>query len=144
MQKPHLAVRIFFASCLSSALLTSDVEYYINPSQGRILSHTSLCVCADLWRCQFLLPLVSLGLVVLAGLTGFCACLCRSLTPTLGIGVLHMLAGRSNVEIHTCCQTVQLNILVRVHRCKLLHLKVTLQTYLNIVLSMVCYCFCKA
>uniref|UniRef100_A0A665XFG1 Claudin domain containing 1a n=1 Tax=Echeneis naucrates TaxID=173247 RepID=A0A665XFG1_ECHNA len=46
-----------------------------------------------LWRSQFLLPLVSLGLVVLAGLTGFGACLCRSLTPTLGIGVLHLLAG---------------------------------------------------
>ncbi|XP_042258070.1 claudin domain-containing protein 1-like [Thunnus maccoyii] len=45
-----------------------------------------------LWRCQFLLPLVSLGLV-LAGLTGFCACLCRSLAPPLGIGVLHLLAG---------------------------------------------------
>lgn len=55
-----------------------------------------------------------------------------------------MLAGRSNVEIHTCCQTVQLDILIRVQGCKLLHLKVTLQTYLNIVLSMVCYCFCEA
>uniref|UniRef100_A0A3B4AGS6 Uncharacterized protein n=1 Tax=Periophthalmus magnuspinnatus TaxID=409849 RepID=A0A3B4AGS6_9GOBI len=42
-----------------------------------------------LWRCQFLLPLVSLGLIVLAALIGFCACLCRSLTPTLAIGVLY-------------------------------------------------------
>uniref|UniRef100_A0A8C2WZ78 Uncharacterized protein n=1 Tax=Cyclopterus lumpus TaxID=8103 RepID=A0A8C2WZ78_CYCLU len=49
----------------------------------------------NLWRSQFLLPLVSLGLVVLAGLTGFCACLCRSLTPTLGIGILHLLAGKT-------------------------------------------------
>lgn len=55
----------------------------------------SVSVCIDLWRCQFLLPLVSLGLVVLAGLTGFCACLCRSLTPTLGIGLLHLLAGKT-------------------------------------------------
>uniref|UniRef100_A0A1A8SKM4 Claudin domain containing 1 n=1 Tax=Nothobranchius rachovii TaxID=451742 RepID=A0A1A8SKM4_9TELE len=48
-----------------------------------------------LWRCQFLLPLVSLGLVALAGLTSFFACLCRSLTPTLFIGVLHLLAGKT-------------------------------------------------
>ncbi|XP_061524929.1 claudin domain-containing protein 1-like isoform X2 [Phycodurus eques] len=44
-----------------------------------------------LWRFQFLLPLVALGLEVLAGLIGFCACLCRSLAPTLAIGVLHLL-----------------------------------------------------
>lgn len=46
-----------------------------------------------LWRCQFLLPLVSLALVFLSGLIGVCACLCRSITPTLGVGVLHFLAG---------------------------------------------------
>lgn len=40
------------------------------------------------------MPLVSLGLVVLAGLTGFCACLCRSFAPTLGIGILQLLAGK--------------------------------------------------
>lgn len=51
-----------------------------------------LCL-ADLWRCQFLLPLVSLGLVVLGGLLGFCACLCGSLSPVLFIGLLHLLAG---------------------------------------------------
>lgn len=55
----------------------------------------SVLACLDLWRCQFLLPLVSLGLVALAALTGFCACLCQSLTPTLGIGVLHLLAGKT-------------------------------------------------
>ena len=48
---------------------------------------------SDLWRCQFLLPLVSLALVFLSGLVGVCACLCRSFTPTLGVGVLHVLAG---------------------------------------------------
>ena len=48
---------------------------------------------SDLWRCQFLLPLVSLGLVFLSGLIGVCACLCRSLTPTSVVGVLHLLAG---------------------------------------------------
>lgn len=52
-------------------------------------------LCADLWRCQFLLPLVSLGLVLLAALTGFCACLCRSFAPALGIGILHLLAGKT-------------------------------------------------
>ena len=62
----------------------------------------SVSICEDLWRCQFLLPLVSLGLVVLAGLTGFFACLCQSLAPTLGIGVLHLLAGKT-------CSTAQLN-----------------------------------
>jgi len=47
-----------------------------------------------MWRCQFLLPLVSLALVFLSGLVGVCACLCRSITPTLGVGVLHLLAGK--------------------------------------------------
>lgn len=50
---------------------------------------------ADLWRGQFLLPLVALGLVIFAALTGFCACLCRSFTPTLGIGILQLLAGKA-------------------------------------------------
>lgn len=54
-----------------------------------------LRVCIDMWRSQFLLPLVSLGLVVLAGLIGFCACLCQSLAPTLGVGILHLLAGKT-------------------------------------------------
>uniref|UniRef100_A0A674MMK5 Claudin domain containing 1b n=1 Tax=Takifugu rubripes TaxID=31033 RepID=A0A674MMK5_TAKRU len=49
-----------------------------------------------LWRCQFLLPLVSLALVFLSGLVGLCACLCRSFTPTLGAGVLHLLANTQN------------------------------------------------
>lgn len=69
-----------------------------------------MLACLDLWRCQLLLPLVSLGLVVLAGLTGFCACLCQSLTPTLGIGVLHLLAGKTcstviNHHMHHKCST---------------------------------------
>lgn len=55
---------------------------------------------SDLWRCQFLLPLVSLALVFLAGLVGVCACLCRSFTPTLGVGVLHLLAGEGNAKDH--------------------------------------------
>lgn len=70
-------------------------------------------VCIDLWRSQFLLPLVSLGLVVLAGLTGFCACLCRSLTPTLGIGILHLLAGLCTLAT-VCCYLAGMDLLHRV------------------------------
>ncbi|XP_029382354.1 claudin domain-containing protein 1-like isoform X2 [Echeneis naucrates] len=66
-----------------------------------------------LWRSQFLLPLVSLGLVVLAGLTGFGACLCRSLTPTLGIGVLHLLAGLCTLAT-VCCYLAGMDLLHRV------------------------------
>ncbi|XP_073334497.1 claudin domain-containing protein 1-like [Pagrus major] len=55
-----------------------------------------------LWRSQFLLPLVSLALVFLSGLVGVCACLCRSFTPTLGVGVLHVLAGLCSLGT-VCC-----------------------------------------
>lgn len=60
----------------------------------RCLHQISPSLCADLWRCQFLLPMVSLDLVFLSGLVGVCACLCRSFTPMLGVGVLHLLAGK--------------------------------------------------
>lgn len=66
-----------------------------------------------LWRCQFLLPLVSLGLVVLAALIGFCACLCRSLSPTLGLGVLHLLAGLCTLAT-VCCYLAGMDLLHRV------------------------------
>ncbi|XP_035274931.1 claudin domain-containing protein 1-like [Anguilla anguilla] len=65
-----------------------------------------------LWRCQFLLPLVSLGLVFLGALTGLCACLCRSLTPTLGIGVLHLLAGMCTLAT-VCCFLAGMDLLHR-------------------------------
>ncbi|XP_057699850.1 claudin domain-containing protein 1b [Corythoichthys intestinalis] len=55
-----------------------------------------------LWRCQFLLPLVSLALVFLSGLIGVCACLCRSFTPTLAVGVLHLLAALCSLG-SVCC-----------------------------------------
>uniref|UniRef100_A0A8C7Z5R5 Claudin domain containing 1a n=1 Tax=Oryzias sinensis TaxID=183150 RepID=A0A8C7Z5R5_9TELE len=74
---------------------------------------TSLSVCEDLWRCQFLLPLGSLGLVVLAGLTGVLACLCRSLAPTLGIGILHLLAGLCTLAT-VCCYLAGMDLLHRV------------------------------
>uniref|UniRef100_A0A8C7Z8D4 Claudin domain containing 1a n=1 Tax=Oryzias sinensis TaxID=183150 RepID=A0A8C7Z8D4_9TELE len=66
-----------------------------------------------LWRCQFLLPLGSLGLVVLAGLTGVLACLCRSLAPTLGIGILHLLAGLCTLAT-VCCYLAGMDLLHRV------------------------------
>ncbi|XP_061684768.1 claudin domain-containing protein 1b [Syngnathoides biaculeatus] len=55
-----------------------------------------------LWRCQFLLPLVSLALVFLSGLIGVCACLCRSFKPTLAVGVIHLLAALCSLG-SVCC-----------------------------------------
>ncbi|KAI5087837.1 claudin domain containing 1b [Silurus meridionalis] len=55
-----------------------------------------------LWRCRFIFPLVSLSLVFLAALVGVCACLCRSLTPTLFVGLLHLLAGLCSLAT-VCC-----------------------------------------
>ncbi|XP_051560732.1 claudin domain-containing protein 1-like [Myxocyprinus asiaticus] len=55
-----------------------------------------------LWKCQFLLPLVSVGLVFLGALIGVCACLCRSITPTLFVGLLHLLAGLCSLAT-VCC-----------------------------------------
>ncbi|XP_057712395.1 claudin domain-containing protein 1 [Corythoichthys intestinalis] len=66
-----------------------------------------------LWRFQFVLPLVSLGLEVLAGLIGFCACLCRSLAPTLTIGVLHLLTGLCSLAT-VCCYLAGTDLLHRV------------------------------
>ncbi|XP_035645079.1 claudin domain-containing protein 1b isoform X3 [Oncorhynchus keta] len=67
----------------------------------------------DLWRCQFLLPLVSLALVFLSGLIGVCACLCRSITPTLCVGVLHLLAGLCSLGT-VCCFLAGVDLLHRV------------------------------
>lgn len=66
-----------------------------------------------LWRCQFLLPLVSLALVFLSGLVGVCACLCRSFTPTLGVGVLHLLAGLCSLG-SVCCFLAGVDLLHQV------------------------------
>ncbi|XP_054635947.1 claudin domain-containing protein 1-like isoform X2 [Dunckerocampus dactyliophorus] len=56
----------------------------------------------DLWRCQFLLPLVSLALVFLSSLVGVCACLCRSFKPTVVVGVMHLLAALCSLGC-VCC-----------------------------------------
>ncbi|XP_061768050.1 claudin domain-containing protein 1b [Nerophis ophidion] len=63
-----------------------------------------------LWRCQFLLPLVSLALVFLSGLVGVCACLCRSFTPTVGVGVLHLLAALCTLGC-VCCFRAGMDLL---------------------------------
>uniref|UniRef100_A0A1A8AF50 Claudin domain containing 1 n=4 Tax=Nothobranchius TaxID=28779 RepID=A0A1A8AF50_NOTFU len=67
-----------------------------------------------LWRCQFLLPLVSLALVFLSGLVGVCACLCRSFTPTLVVGVLHFLAGLCSLGT-VCCFRAGVDLLHHNH-----------------------------
>ncbi|XP_026876259.2 claudin domain-containing protein 1b [Electrophorus electricus] len=65
-----------------------------------------------LWRCQFLFPLVSLGLVFLGALIGVCACLCRSITPTLFVGLLHLLAGMCSLAT-VCCFLAGIDLLHR-------------------------------
>ncbi|XP_060006706.1 claudin domain-containing protein 1 isoform X2 [Lagenorhynchus albirostris] len=56
----------------------------------------------DLWRCQFLLPFVSLGLMCFGALIGLCACICRSLYPTIATGILHLLAGLCTLGSVSC------------------------------------------
>ncbi|KAF6118021.1 claudin domain containing 1 [Phyllostomus discolor] len=55
-----------------------------------------------LWRCQFLLPFVSLGLMCFGALIGLCACVCRSLYPTIATGILHLLAGLCTLGSVSC------------------------------------------
>ncbi|XP_058868168.1 claudin domain-containing protein 1-like [Acipenser ruthenus] len=52
-----------------------------------------MVVSSDLWRCQFLLPFVSLGLMFFRALIAMCACACHSMYSTMGTRVLHLLAG---------------------------------------------------
>ena len=95
----HLAP--FTVSTCTYLLWTSVVFLYAGLKRFHLVKILSFF--PDLWRCQFLLPLVSLALVFLSGLVGVCACLCRSFTPTLGVGVLHVLAGERK-----CTQTQKL------------------------------------
>ncbi|KAK7169635.1 hypothetical protein R3I94_000002 [Phoxinus phoxinus] len=84
-------------ACVSFTLSQQFMPKYKEPgnhNSGEDLIRTYL------WRCQFFLPLVSLSLVVLGGLLGFCACLCGSLTPALFIGLIHLLAGQSSSVHH--------------------------------------------
>ncbi|XP_053547675.1 claudin domain-containing protein 1 [Bombina bombina] len=55
-----------------------------------------------LWRCQFILPLVALGLIFLGALIGLAGCVCHSLGPALGTGILHLLAGLCTLGSIVC------------------------------------------
>ncbi|KAL1023555.1 hypothetical protein UPYG_G00042340 [Umbra pygmaea] len=95
--------------CVSFTLAQQFVPKFNEPgnhNSGEDLIRTYL------WRCQFLLPLVSLALVFLSVLIGVCACLCRSLTPTLGVGVLHLLACLCSLGT-VCCFLVGMDLLHR-------------------------------
>ncbi|KAF7686885.1 claudin domain-containing protein 1a isoform X1 [Silurus meridionalis] len=96
--------------CVSFTLSQQFTPKYIEPgnhNSGEDIIRTYL------WRCQFLLPLLSLGLVLVGGLVGFCACLCRSFSPTLGIGLLHLLAGVCSLGC-VCCFLAGMDLLHRV------------------------------
>ncbi|GAB0177664.1 claudin domain-containing protein 1 [Grus japonensis] len=76
-------------NCISFSLSDQFMEKYIEPgnhNSGTDLNRTYL------WRLQFLLPFVSLGLMCFGALIGLCACACRSLYPAIATGVLHFLA----------------------------------------------------
>ncbi|KAJ3615296.1 hypothetical protein NHX12_018864 [Muraenolepis orangiensis] len=95
--------------CVSFTLPQQFASKYKQPgneSSGEDLLRTYM------WRCQFLLPLVALALVFLSSLVGVCACLCRSVTPTLGVGVLHLLAGLCSLGT-VCCFLAGLDLLHR-------------------------------
>ncbi|KAI2530585.1 CLDND1 isoform 25, partial [Pan troglodytes] len=75
--------------CVSFTLTEQFMEKFVDPgnhNSGIDLLRTYL------WRCQFLLPFVSLGLMCFGALIGLCACICRSLYPTIATGILHLLA----------------------------------------------------
>ncbi|XP_068956830.1 claudin domain-containing protein 1 isoform X1 [Petaurus breviceps papuanus] len=85
--------------CFSFTLSEQFMEKYVEPGNhntGIDLLRTYL------WRCQFLLPFVSLGLMCFGALIGLCACACRSLYPTIATGVLHLLAGLCTLGSVSC------------------------------------------
>ncbi|KAJ7424637.1 Claudin domain-containing protein 1 [Willisornis vidua] len=82
-------------NCISFSLSDQFLEKYIEPgnhNSGTDLNRTYL------WRLQFLLPFVSIGLMCFGALIGLCACACRSLYPAIATGVLHFLAGLGILE----------------------------------------------
>ncbi|XP_008832426.1 claudin domain-containing protein 1 isoform X3 [Nannospalax galili] len=85
--------------CMSFTLNEQFMEKYVDPgnhNSGIDLLRTYL------WRCQFLLPFVSLGLMCFGALIGLCACICRSLYPTIATGILHLLAGLCTLGSVSC------------------------------------------
>ncbi|XP_043939988.1 claudin domain-containing protein 1 [Protopterus annectens] len=86
-------------TCRSFSLSDQFKSKYVDPG-----NHNSgddfLRTC--LWRCQFLLPFVSLGLMCFGAFIGLCACACHRIYPTIGTGVLHLLAGVCTVATVIC------------------------------------------
>ncbi|KAM6222630.1 claudin domain-containing protein 1 isoform 1-T1 [Rhynchocyon petersi] len=93
--------------CISFTLNEQFMEKFVDPgnhNSGIDLLRTYL------WRCQFLLPFVSLGLMCFGALIGLCACICRSLYPTIATGVLHLLAGLCTLG-SVCCYVAGIELL---------------------------------
>ncbi|XP_049641622.1 claudin domain-containing protein 1 isoform X1 [Suncus etruscus] len=85
--------------CTSFTLNEQFMEKFVYPgdhNSGIDLLRTYL------WRCQFLLPFVSLGLMFFGALIGLCACICRSLYPAIATGILHLLAGLCTLGSVSC------------------------------------------
>uniref|UniRef100_A0ABI7XDP8 Claudin domain containing 1 n=1 Tax=Felis catus TaxID=9685 RepID=A0ABI7XDP8_FELCA len=85
--------------CMSFTLNEQFMEKFVDPgnhNSGIDLLRTYL------WRCQFLLPFVSLGLMCFGAVIGLCACICRSLYPTIATGILHLLAGLCTLGSVSC------------------------------------------
>ncbi|XP_066442853.1 claudin domain-containing protein 1 isoform X2 [Eleutherodactylus coqui] len=76
--------------CVSLSFSDQFLEKYSQP--GNHNTEIDL-IRTYLWRCQFLLPLVALGLIFFGAIVGLAGCVCRSLYPALGTGALHLLAG---------------------------------------------------
>uniref|UniRef100_A0A8C8VF07 Claudin domain containing 1 n=1 Tax=Pelusios castaneus TaxID=367368 RepID=A0A8C8VF07_9SAUR len=86
-------------NCISFSLSDQFMEKYLEPgnhNSGSDLNRTYL------WRFQFLLPFVSLGLMCFGALIGLCACACHSLYPAIAVGVLHFLAGLCTLGSVSC------------------------------------------
>uniref|UniRef100_F6TJU2 Coproporphyrinogen oxidase n=1 Tax=Ornithorhynchus anatinus TaxID=9258 RepID=F6TJU2_ORNAN len=93
--------------CNSFPLSYQFMEKFVEP--GNHNTETDF-LRTYLWRCQFLLPFVSLGLMCFGALIGLCACACRSLYPTIATGVLHFLAGLCTLG-SVCCYVAGIELL---------------------------------
>ncbi|KAG8549325.1 hypothetical protein GDO81_021644 [Engystomops pustulosus] len=82
--------------CVSLSFSDQFLEKYSQP--GNHNTEIDL-IRTYLWRCQFLLPLVALGLIFFGAIVGLAGCVCRSLYPALGTGALHLLAGMYNAHL---------------------------------------------
>ncbi|XP_029431626.1 claudin domain-containing protein 1-like isoform X1 [Rhinatrema bivittatum] len=81
---------VLTTECVSFSLADQFMEKYMVPG-----NHNSSIDLPRtyLWRCQVLLPFISLGLMCFGALIGISFYACHSLYPAIGTGVLHFLAG---------------------------------------------------